>query len=244
MSDFVTRLAQRQLGQLTTVEPRLPSLFAASVSTAPMPVVDDITTTWGTSPQFANLALPRVDSSAAGVAGSEEVSTTDAASKTIERLAWLPRETPPNLLGSAQEPAISTHRPMAAHRNDKQIVMETRPPVQSQTASPGSHTNFALPLAPQAAAPLTGRESPGKQNRSERTAPAPLVEIRPPKPTNAPPRLDAKMSNRVELSAREGAASDPEPPVHVTIGRIEVTALTRRASATASARAQAGNVTR
>ncbi|MGB7949913.1 MAG: hypothetical protein WCH75_19690, partial [Candidatus Binatia bacterium] len=176
MSDFVTRLAQRQLGQLTTVDPRLPSLFAATVPAAPISVVDDIATTSGISPQFANLPLPRVDSPAAGVAGSEEVSTTNAASKTIERLAWLPRETPPNLLSSAQEPAASTQRPMAAHRNDKQIVMEARPPVQSQTGSPGSHANFALPIAPQAAAPWRGRESPSELNRFERTAPPPLVE--------------------------------------------------------------------
>jgi hypothetical protein len=39
------------------------------------------------------------------------------------------------------------------------------------------------------------------------------------------------MSNRGDLSAREGGASDPEPPIHVTIGRIEVTALTPAAPA-------------
>ena len=41
----------------------------------------------------------------------------------------------------------------------------------------------------------------------------------------APPRLELKGPSRNEISAREREPADSEPPVHVTIGRIEVTAV-------------------
>jgi hypothetical protein len=44
---------------------------------------------------------------------------------------------------------------------------------------------------------------------------------------SVPPRLEVKRLNSNEFGVRQGVATDAEPPIHVTIGRIEVTAVTQ-----------------
>jgi hypothetical protein len=91
-----------------------------------------------------------------------------------------------------------------------------------------------LPIVTEAIAAATPRREPETspdQNHVERGARPPLVETRAAIPSSAPPRLEVTTWNRSEIRGREGAAAAAEPPIHVTIGRIEVTSLTQAALA-------------
>lgn len=232
MSDFVTRLAQRQMGQLTTVEPRLPSPFASMAAAAPMPVIEDVSTVVSDSPRSTNLPSPLDQVPSRVAAFRNEGNAVGAADPGIVRLPMQPREASQKAQRSAGEAA--TDESDAARQNAEPITAKTRSSFQRQVAGPELSGKFALPIATEASAATTPRrepQSPRQQYLSERSVPAPLVETRSTMPTSAPPRLETKAANSLEAAARERQSADAETPIHVTIGRIEVTAQTQAAPA-------------
>lgn len=230
MSDFITRLAQRQLGHLVAVEPNLPSRFAASAPIAPLPATQDVPTGRANAPRLTNLspALDRVQSG--GVALREEGSAAGAADSMIGHLPKQPREASPNAPQRAREAA--THESAAALQDPEPLRVEFRPAIE-RLADHDVMGNFALPMASAAiAADRQRRESakPPPQNHGEQgAAMPPLVPQQTTIVVSAPPRVELKSSPGRESAAR--GEVDAEAPIQVTIGRIEVTALTQTASA-------------
>jgi hypothetical protein len=224
MSDFVTRLAQRQLGQLITVEPKLPSRFAASAPIVPMPVIEDVPTEASDSLRSTNLPPPQDPVPSGGAVPRNEGSAAGAVEPTIGHVPRQPRSASQNARRGA-----ATDEPVAGRQNLEPQRAENRPAIERRIAGPETTGSFALSLVPQAISVGTPRGEPAKppqQNYAEHgAAPAPLVLNQATVAVSASPRLESKASPRGASAVRSEV--DAEPPIQVSIGRIEVTALTQ-----------------
>lgn len=220
MSDFITRMAQRQLGEISTVEPRLPELFAPVTAPEPVPLISETATIMADEPRITTMPGLAAGTNRARVAeppisvrreeDPEPVASVARASKPKST----PAPTPPGEVERRSEETAPPPRSNLDAREGRTPPLVTGPREIKRADS--------LSAQPQGRTP---------KEVLTRAAPPQLVEIRSPKPTSAPPRLEGKMSNRIEVSAREDTASDAEPPVQVTIGRIEVTAVMQAAPA-------------
>lgn len=225
MSDFITRLAQRQLGQIAAVMPRLPEVFAPQ--TAPMlpPGVEEIpaapaaplqsvsqptpVTNTMLEPGFvATTAAATPKSASARLAVSPEIAATrDAGHKVIDEphatfsVASSRPEIAPVLLPSSI-PTITTERHSPQRREPTRNY-----PVSEKTEAPA--------LAASAAS-----DQPPHLITVERRASIIIT---------APPRIEPQRNNRGGMVMPERSSADGEPPIQVTIGRIEVTAVQQAA---------------
>jgi len=214
MSDFLTRLAQRQLGQMASVEPRLPGLFAPVAAATPLPITEEVLAEKSEAPRTAS-ATPDVMTSP---------SATDSPAAVSGRHGETTRK-----LNPARQFATKSDEETFARGADVTFNTEV-PALVTPTRSVQGHA-MHLPLPPESAAtkpaPLpVGQETRGSQKFSQRDAPPRLIDARATTPVAAPPRLERAMPARGEVVALEREHADSEPPVHVTIGRIEVTAVT------------------
>jgi hypothetical protein len=227
MSDFLTRLAQRQLGQLATIEPRVASLYGAADEAR--------------NPSFAEDTEYRPVTNAQEAVAMPERTTL---------------QTRGRLLAHADDPVASTEQYLVqTHAGSRKPT----PRIDPQSFTPESRTDKAGPFTVEASASSPTnlsavelpasfpRRQPTEPARAEslpqermpvapmaRTAPvAPMPLVKPthsglPEPLN---EFTASVVFGSEEDRRREQAQHKETPVYVTIGRIEVTALTQAAPA-------------
>ena len=223
MSDFLTRLAERQLGRIETIEPRVKPLFAPTAREPQALALGD---------DFATQPLPRVDDKAA----------TPPARSII---ADSPRPEQPRL---AEPRPVATQTPALdrATRSAAEPLKIDSELTQPAPTNPAAARAIAAIIAPiQTPAKMPSLDAPNLENNSVSSSAAPLLptrvnsELAPPPRKNstvdapaeteiqltAPPSLSTR-HDRVDERARPPVA---DAPVQVTIGRIEVTALVQAA---------------
>lgn len=222
MSDFLTRLAQRQLGQIPTVQPLMPSVYT------PYAERDEIQIS---SVEEEQQLTPSTTQSISGTPqhivkpqGSQETTTARVDLPTIQK---------------KEQPVLEPRVPM----KPKLDPTETRRSlIQPITEDPVSPVALTAPSSSKQREFVHTRERVPIEDPVEpsiHTAPLPplaLVVQKTPGPPVAPTRLD-KASNTTGASQpiRNHDQNQPkalsEPPVQVTIGRIEVTAVTQATKA-------------
>jgi hypothetical protein len=221
MSNFLARLVERQWGQVATVQPRTQSMFAPDSHAASFQVVDD-----------AVPLQPHVD-------GPQEPGTRDAEQAKQEPLQ--PEQ-------QSQERSVSRPAPLVPPIIARPVARpllgsETSAEVERQAPS----LRLSVPPAPVQPVPnvLVGMQTSVRQDQAAEakgTTSAqsiiettliptpPWVEPRAQDLASAQRRVSAPVSLLVAEPASERSSHfEPraaEPPVHVTIGRIEVTAVT------------------
>jgi len=219
MSDFVTRLVERQTGALAMVQPRTPSMFAPTGSrTEPsdFPVLDS--------------SLPQAGASEAPAASIRQGDHEgELLTRTRQRERRAPasvsRPTPRATPGSRQAESSPARLGGNAPAVVPQPTHETLAPPQVSsvtihTLAPGrqmgtTHQNIAGHLGSAPPLPTARIESPPR-----------LVETRQAMPRSsvaAPPSLASELGTGRKTQHINAAST--EPPVEVTIGRIEVTAV-------------------
>lgn len=225
MSDFLTRLAQRQLGQIASVEPRVPELYAPVSAALPLPIADTPATIL-TPPRIAEPSSPpAVDADALNIPAAAPVT---ARQREASGESSAPQRTEAN---SSEK--ISRR---ATERVDAEIAS-----LVMENASVEPHS-IAISSAPRLVTenpdslPLR-QELRAARESTMHDAPQRLVDDRVTTVAAAPPRLEPKLRERAPTPPLERGPADSEPPVHVTIGRIEVTTVTaaptqRRAATT------------
>jgi hypothetical protein len=226
MSDFLTRLAQRQLGQIATNEPRVAPLYGAAKEAR--------------NPSFAeDTEYHPVTNAHEAVAMPERT--------TLQTRGRLPAH--------ADDPVASTEQYFVQTHAGS---LKPTPRIDAQSFTPESRTDkagpFTVEASPSSPTNLSAVGPPANFPRRQQTAlaraesmpqeripvapmartapvaPMPLVKpthSRLPEPLNeftAPVVFGSEEDRR-----REQAQRDKETPVHVTIGRIEVTAMTATA---------------
>ena len=218
MSDFLTRLVERQAGTVAVVQPRTPSMFAPTGSKAEpsgFAVGDSL--------------LPQVDANQApasiryGDHEGELLTQTDQEERRPPVLE--PRQT----LRAAQGPRQAESSPASLVRNAPAVVPQpthetlSAPQVSSVTIRTRAPSRQMGTTQQNIAGPLGSAPLP----RTARVEPPPrLVET-----PQAMPRFSAAAPPSLALGTGVGRrtqhinAASTQPPVEVTIGRIEVTAV-------------------
>jgi hypothetical protein len=218
MSDFWARLVQRQWGQFPTIQPRLPSVFAPMTGQSEFQVAD---VTNRQEPFSAQRRGPAIETerpelqNAHGPVGSLLAPDVKAAGRPQAESQY-----------RVDKPAQQTETSWSRQQT-RQVSLQTQPaPPASEAVVPLSH-NKALRTGPSTAEVSFKPESMEHPPR--------LVESRAEDSRNTPPSMLAPMSLRVSsvspVSAQRSMSEVAAPPVQVTIGRIEVTALTQVAPA-------------
>jgi hypothetical protein len=222
MSDFLTRLAQRQLGQMASVEARVPELYATSVAAPPPTIVEDV-------------PAAVIDNRESSAAPAPAVSPTSRQNRAMAVPDKTELETPPKY--SAQS--------FVTAKRETALVS---PAVENHGAEPPTFVPPTVLVAPRSI-PSAPRESTPERRASPTAAaetsvidsllspvaePTPIITTEVLVPV-APPRFDLKTSSRKESAAPRHQTDVAEHSVEVTIGCIEVTALSaasaeRRAS--------------
>jgi hypothetical protein len=215
MSDFLTRLALRQLGQIASVATRVPEVFAPPPTVTPQPIVEEIPAQMSDSGRMSLAPTPVVNPNSArhpiaGTSNTWQEEPTRAANPAQR------------LVARASEPPVS---PFSIENMSAEVASFADP-------KPGVAPKTDLPLRPQSNPGQRGLLRSRSEGSASLTGGAqPLLMTAERVAVAAPPRLEPKLSGRDQIAARERAAADFESPVQVTIGRIEVTALTQPAPA-------------
>lgn len=219
MSDFVTRLVDRQAGTVAMVRPRVPSMFAPPVSrTEP----SDLSVSDSLLPQAGASETPPA-SIRRGPHEGELLTQTDHQEE--QPLVHGPWPTP----RAESRPRHAASSPAPLVRNVSTVVPQP------------NHETLASPLVRAVTIPTPAPShemEPTEQNINHRVGSSPLSPVARIEP---PPRLVetehamTRSSAAAPPSLASGAvtgrktphinAAPPEPPVEVTIGRIEVTAV-------------------
>ena len=229
MSDFLTRLAARQLGAMETIEPRIKPRYAppahesqaapiAEEIVAPAPRRDENV---GTIPTMV-LKPAKLDSPRPGFAATEHKRTA------VEHPAEVHADPPgrrtrfdSDLSARASEP-IQRVQMMS---KDQPATARTISPAQSAAALQSFDA-----LTPKSSGSSSGDKSTPIVMVKTEPAPVSLVQsakanpARPDVTLTAPPSISSRNER-----AQQPAKSSAEPPIQVTIGRIEVTAITQAA---------------
>ncbi len=227
MSDFLTRLVQRQTGGMPTVRPRIRSMFAPAMDRE-SPTLRDLSG----MEDLPAAGVARLPETAQGqqadvirplprVRGSQDVvePTRNRAGNPRSELGGGLSESLPG--PQNVEPATVLNRP--AHGAEAAtvpsqtagLVPENTPHYSSMPGRRDGQMPVQTHLHQEAPIDLPPRlvESPGEGRR----------------PTASP--LPSLLSGVMSVDDRERAALDsPEPPIQVTIGRIEVTAVSSPAA--------------
>lgn len=218
MSDFLTRLVERQAGTVARVQPRTPSMFAPTTSRpepADLPLINSPIPVENTPHTPATLIRSR-DQEGEGLThrAQEEGRQTMLDSRSARRDAEKPRRAESALTSSPRNTStivrLSASAVPATPPADSLTIPDQRLP--QRTGSTGQ--NMGDPVDSLSVLPETG------------TAPPPLVQARHATGRSslmAPPSLRSG-----PVSARrteQNHAAPIEPSVEVTIGRIEVTAV-------------------
>lgn len=221
MSDFLTRLVQRQTGTLATIQPRTRSMFDPAVKQPDqpppdLPVIDRV----------ASSDEPRraVEAPRHSIALMHPATTAFHAQRRSEAPVDGPSvalpETGARGTESSHEPPLvkATAVPRTAQGEGPTVSLHNQIAESDRYAARLFPSNHAMPQER-----LSG--APAGQERAVIPPPR-LVEAQQATPMAArvtPPSLlfTGPQGQRGDAAG----TTSPEPPVHVTIGRIEVTAL-------------------
>ena len=220
MSDFLTRLVQRQAGTLATVQPRTRSMFAPAMD-RPDPAMPDlpaIDRVASSSEQRQPAEAPRHS-----IAPMHLLSAFLDTQRRIEAPVDGPSVTPPEAGARRSEPS-----------HESPVVKVTAVPSAAPGKGPPVSLHNQIVESDRHAARVFSSDKRPEERRSEATAvqeraitpPPRLVESQ--QATPMPARVTPPSLLSRGQQGRPGDAAgltSPEPPVHVTIGRIEVTAL-------------------
>jgi hypothetical protein len=218
MSDFLTRLVQRQLGQIPSIEPRLPDLYAPAAA-MPLPIIEEIPAQRSHSPSMTLAAEACEDAKPAETHArvlvelrQPELSHPNSIQREMVRR---PRAEPVSMVltervGAEGAPLVS-RRPAASPQAESSPALPDRADLPVREKGPEHMAASGMIATP--ARILVRRQTETRLNGPEATT-----------RVAAPPRLEVQASARGEPGVRARAPVDVEPPVHVTIGRIEVTA--------------------
>jgi hypothetical protein len=238
MSDFLTRLVQRQWGELPTVQPRIPASF-----TFPDPSAAHVAANVD-SPWTQGEGSPRKWAREPSGLGQPPIVQTEADPGTSHR--WLSREKIEQAAATAPDPSSSAAKVNGATASGQEVA--------EKDENPGGHLRLLRPLAllREASPELSPRDAISPANRPllplqqhataslnpfPHAASQPADQIRSRSAArsfwerpevSAPPSL---LGSQAILERSHTPQASSEPPVHVTIGRIEVTALTAPAPA-------------
>jgi len=203
MSDFLTRLAQRSLGELPALRPRLPGLFGPSDEPLSINATNTVAVT--DAPQVMVAPSPSLRSGATPRAGPVPNEPKHARAGT-------PRQPEPSAVLAAASLSSIARTEQGALGN----LIANVETMRTNTLAP-------LPLvtqtAPTAAAPWRSSSEPFDRN-PRAALPAqgpPLLPQRAAKTTASPPAP-------ADRAASADNRASAEPAVHITIGRIEVRA--------------------
>lgn len=219
MSDFLTRLVDRQAGTVAMVRPRIPSMFtppAGRTVPSDLPVIDS--------------SVPQADphhTSPASIHKSDRQGEllTQPDSREEQSSDFGPRPTPraaPGQRQAASSPApfvqnASAVRPQLAHQTvtSPHVSLVTIPNQAQSRQTEATERNVAGDIDSASLPPAVGVEPPSRLVATGHAMPRSAAA--------APPSLasGAIMGRRTEPTH----AVPPEAPVEVTIGRIEVTAV-------------------
>lgn len=214
MSDFVTRLVERQAGTAAMVRPRIPSMFAPPIGRtepAEFPVIDS----------SAPIAV-------AGQTLADSIRPSDHREKVLTHTDQQEGRRP--VLHSSSSPHAAAERrraesaPIPLVRNASAIVnqaVRTTPPADSMS-TPEQRRREQKGLNWQH---MEDPVDPAPSHSTARLAPPPLVNVRHDTARSsaaAPPSLVGTLADR---RTGQNHAPSTEGPVEVTIGRIEVTAV-------------------
>ena len=225
MSDFLIRLAQRQRGQIATVEPRVPDLYAPVAAAMPLAISEDI-------PAKVQ-DLRRMTRPPPLLTDPWSAQDANASISKIQKGAPTPVVNPAQPMTA--KPGEERFRP-PAKQNDGAVVappVDPRVPPRFQPElAVVSKTNMSLPLQSkheQRDSFSPKSETAGSQVLFARESEPELMPAAVLTAPTAPPRIEPKLTKDREMTAFARDHADSEPPVHVTIGRIEVTAVTQTA---------------
>lgn len=219
MSDFLTRLVERQAGTVAMVQPRIPSMFAPPASrTEPsdLPVSDSLV-----------LQADASDTPPAAIRRGHHSDELPAQPDHQEEPPPAPGSRPIPRAESRPRHAASSPAPLVRHAST--VVPQ---PDHESLASPPVRV-LTIPT------PASSHEmEPTEQHNNYRVGSLPLspvVRIEPPPRLVETEHAMTRSSAAAPPSLASGAvtgrktphinAAPPEPPVEVTIGRIEVTAV-------------------
>ncbi len=220
MSDFVTRLVERQAGTVAMVQPRTPSMFAPTGSRtepADFPVVDSL--------------LPQADANHAPPASirqgdheGELLTRTDQQ----ERRAAAPGSRPTAHAAPGSRQAESSTAPLVKNASAVVVPQPTHETLAPSQVSSGTIRTPAPSRQMGTTQPnIAGRLGSAPLPPTARIEPPPrLVETRQVMPRSsaaAPPSLAS--GSGMGRRTQQINVAPTEPPVEVTIGRIEVTAV-------------------
>lgn len=218
MSDFLTRLIQRQTGTLPSVQPRPRSMFAPATDQLGFSIIHE-----PAMPESAHEEVRRQ-----APEGPSRVAPTRPSTSAIN--APLSTETPVGRIQAVpvvQTPDVAEPSPTATKVEGRAAWDEATSRTQEPPIRP-----FLLPGAP-VGSELNRRRAEDRPERPGRTEAATRPLMTPPPPLVRSPRtrpssaLAAPPSLRPAEQSSQRARADrmnEEPPVQVTIGRIEVTA--------------------
>lgn len=221
MSDFLTRLVQRQSGTLATIQPRTRSMFAPAGDRpdSPMPDLPAIEPATSSGETHQSPEAPR-DS----ITPMRPLST---ALDTQRRVAVPVNASPATLLATGlRESEPPGEPPLVNSVAVPSVDMAKGPPMPLRNQSVKSDEH-ASGVSPRDGARLPEQRSQAPAGHARAVTPPPrLVESQHTGSTSrgtAPSSLMA--TGHQGQRGDDAGAPSSEPPVHVTIGRIEVTAL-------------------
>jgi hypothetical protein len=236
MSDFLTRLAERQLGQIEKIEPRVKPLFAPTAPESQAPSLVD---------EFVPQPLPHLDEKAATSRARPEI--TD----------W-PGLEHPNTTESRRVTAQTPAREQEMRFVAEPVKMESERTQLAPRNAPAAPVDAAMISPISAPAKFHSVDAPKLETNAPSNSAAPRVptnvksEVAVPPPrinsrTELPTEREIKLTVPVSPLTRnehidERARPVAEAPVQVTIGRIEVTALVQAAPSRPSAPARKPNL--
>jgi hypothetical protein len=215
MSDFLTRLVQRQIGKIPSIEARVPALYASVPAAMPLAITEEI-------PPQPSDSRPSVHAPAA-VDDANPTQNLTAAIVEIRQWESAPVANAPQ--GKLSQPGTEPGPRVSIDNASSEVAPPARPP--SKLLPNSAASSPPDPISEQRVLASTLVAVPALQLSFAGTWETPLASPEQVRPISAPPRLEVKESGRGEVGARERAHAGSEPYVQVTIGRIEVTALTQ-----------------
>ena len=221
MSDFLTRLVQRQTGTLATIQPRTRSMFDPTMDrpeppTPDLPMIDRVASS---GERRQPTEVPRHS-----IASVHPVPPAFYAQRRREAPVDGPSVTLPETGARGSE--SSQESPFVKATAVPRTAPGEGPPVSLRKQIVESD-RYAARLFPSNNAMPQERLSGASAGQERAVTPPPrLVEAQQATPMSARVTPPSLLSTGQQGQRGDAArTTSPEPPVHVTIGRIEVTAL-------------------
>ena len=219
MNDLLTRMVQRQRGEVATVQPRVPPMFAPVAEPAPASLSEEMTWTRPTTMQAPEPTTPERTEDLVRPSKEERAQFTPPPLPMVNHVVDMQPLVDSVQRVASSEASESEFHPQAIrpireeHRsNSEETVVSLSEAIERQTAS------HVTPQHPQVV-----REQHTRTERAEvisrlvrQESPPVLASVAPPSLVTAP-----RAEGLMDRMSQDGS----EPPIQVTIGSIEVTAV-------------------